>query len=218
MKQSDYQEANTEQEQAEKEQAGQEKKEKNIKKEIFSYVRAILAGIIIAWAVGHFVIINAEIPSESMMDRIQVGDRIFGLRLSYVFSDPERYDIVIFHYPVDGTAYIKRIIGLPGETVEIRDAKIYIDGSETPLKEDYLPEKWVYANDGYVFEVPKDSYLMLGDNRNVSLDARFWAEEAMNEGLADTEEEAREYTYVKKDEIMGEAMLKYYPKFDWLMQ
>ena len=103
------------------------------------------------------------------------GDRLLGLRLTYLFSDPQRGDIVVFKYPVDESVnYIKRIIGLPGETVEIRDSKVYINGSETPLEEDYLKEEWVDVNDGFTFQVPEDCYLMMGDNRNDSSDARYW--------------------------------------------
>lgn len=183
-------------------------------KELLSYVWIILFACVAAMAVNRYVLINAEIPSESMENLLTVDDRIFGCRLSYVFGEPERYDVVMFRYPVhEDTIYIKRIIGLPGETVEIRKGKIYIDGSETPIEEDYLPEKWTDGNDGYLFEVPKDSYLMLGDNRNLSEDARYWAQCALDDEVAANKEEAQKYTYVRKDQMIGRAILKYYPKF-----
>ena len=148
---------------------------------------------------------------------ISPGDRLFGNRLTYKFKDPERFDVVIFKYPVDEEEnYIKRIIGLPGETVTIENAKIYINDSETPLEENYLPEEWVIENDGYVFEVPEDCYLMLGDNRNVSEDARYWAEEAYEYGLADSVEDGESYTYVRRDKILGKAMFTYWPHFQLL--
>lgn len=183
-------------------------------KELLSYVWIILFACVAAMAVNRYVLINAEIPSESMENLLTVDDRIFGCRLSYVFGEPERYDVVMFRYPVhEDTIYIKRIIGLPGETVEIRKGKIYIDGSETPIEEDYLPEKWTDGNDGYLFEVPKDAYLMLGDNRNLSEDARYWAQCALDDGVAANKEEAQKYTYVREDQMIGRAILKYYPKF-----
>ncbi len=183
-------------------------------KELLSYVWIILFACVAAMAVNRYVLINAEIPSESMENLLTVDDRIFGCRLSYVFGEPERYDVVMFRYPVhEDTIYIKRIIGLPGETVEIRKGKIYIDGSETPIEEDYLPEKWTDGNDGYLFEVPKDSYLMLGDNRNLSEDARYWAQCALDDEVAANKEEAQKYTYVREDQMIGRAILKYYPKF-----
>ena len=64
------------------------------------------------------------------------GDRVFGNRLAYIFGEPKRFDIIIFRYPDDEKQlFIKRIIGLPGETVEIHDGQIFIDGSKTPLKD-----------------------------------------------------------------------------------
>ena len=98
--------------------------------ELWEYVKMILIVVVVVLIVNNFLLINAKIPSESMEDTIMTGDRIFGNRLAYLFSDPQRYDIVIFKYPDDETQlYIKRVIGLPGETVEIRDGKVYIDGS-----------------------------------------------------------------------------------------
>lgn len=183
-------------------------------KELLSYIWMIVFACALALLVNRYVLINAEIPSESMENLLQVDDRIFGCKLSYLFEEPQRYDVVMFKYPVDEeTIYIKRVIGLPGETVEIRDGSIYIDGSDTPIEENYLPEEWVEGNDGYLFEVPTDHYLMLGDNRNISEDARYWAQCAIDDGVADNKEEAQAYTYVHKDKLIGRAILKYYPKF-----
>ncbi len=192
-----------------------EEEEFSLAKEIFSYIKLIVAAIIIAFLLTHFVIVNAIIPSGSMENTIMTHSRVIGSRLSYLSAGPQRGDIVIFKYPVDeDVLYIKRVIGLPGETVEIKDGKIYINGSEEPLQEDYLPEEWTDYNDGYSFQVPEDSYLMLGDNRNVSLDARFWSEEAVKAGKASTSEEALSYTYVAEDKILAKAFLVYWPLSD----
>ncbi len=199
------------------EQERRERK-KNIFREVRSWVGVFAAAFALSIVVTRFVVINAEVPTESMEHLIEPGDRLFGFRLAYTFDGPKRYDVIIFRYPVDEKQnFIKRVIGLPGETVEIRDAKIYIDGSQTPLKEDYLPEKWVADNDGYVFEVPEDCYFVLGDNRNISLDARFWAGQAMQKGLADNAAEAVSYTYVRSDQILGRAVFKYYPEMESLL-
>jgi len=182
-------------------------------REILSWVEIIVAAFLLSMFVTKVILINATVPSGSMEHLIQPGDRLFGYRLSYVFSEPERFDVVIFKYPVDESEnYIKRIIGLPGEHVEIDNGKIYINGSDKPLKEDYLPEKWKYDNDGYEYDVPEGCYLCLGDNRNISLDARFWAEEAYDAGLAPSVAEAWDYTFVKESQILGKAVIKYWPK------
>lgn len=186
-------------------------------KELLSWLEIIVVAILVSLFLTRVVLVNALVPSSSMETLISPGDRLFGNRLTYKFKDPERFDVVIFKYPVDEEEnYIKRIIGLPGETVTIEDAKIYIDDSQTPLKENYLPEEWLVENDGYVFEVPEDCYLMLGDNRNVSEDARYWAEEAYEFGLADSVEDGEAYTYVHRDKILGKAVFTYWPHFQLL--
>ena len=186
-------------------------------KELLSWLEIIVAAILISLFLTRVVLVNALVPSSSMETLISPGDRLFGNRLTYKFKDPERFDVVIFKYPVDEEEnYIKRIIGLPGETVTIEDAKIYINDSEMPLEENYLPEEWLIENDGYVFEVPEDCYLMLGDNRNVSEDARYWAEAAYEFGLADSVEEGEAYTYVHRDKILGKAVFTYWPHFQLL--
>ena len=122
-------------------------------------------------------------------------DRVIGNRLAYHFSEPERGDIIIFKYPDDERQlYVKRIIGLPGETVTIEDAKVYIGEEEILLEEPYLKDEWKIDNDGYSFEIPEGSYLVLGDNRNNSKDSRYW-----------------ENTYVTEEKILGKAVFRYWP-------
>lgn len=188
-----------------------------IYEEIMSWVKPIAVAVVVALFLNHFIIVNATVPTGSMENTIQPGDRLMGNRLAYGKEKPERGDIVIFKYPVDESEnYIKRIIGLPGETVEILHGKIYINGSPKALEEPYLKEEWVIQNDGFIFEVPEGCYLMLGDNRNNSLDARYWADEAIRVGLANDRDEALNYCYVSEDKILGKAMFTYWPKFSKL--
>lgn len=177
----------------------QEKGEKNEKasnvKEILSWIIPFVAALLIAVFLKNYIIINANVPSGSMENTIMTGDRLIGNRLAYIRSNPKRGDIIIFHYPDnEQEIYVKRVIALPGEKVEVRDGKIYIDGSETPLDEPYLKEEWTVATGPYEFEVPEDSYLVLGDNRNDSWDARYWANK-----------------YVAEDKILGKAVFAYWP-------
>ena len=171
---------------------------KSIGKELWEYIKMIIFVLIFVLVVNNFLIINAKIPSPSMENTIMTGDRIFGNRLAYVLGDPQRFDIVIFRYPDDESQlFIKRIIGLPGETVEITDGKVYIDGSETPLDDSFTPETPT-GNYG-PYTVPENCYFMLGDNRNNSKDSRFW-----------------QNTYVERDAILGKAVLKYFPGIKFL--
>ena len=177
----------------------QEKGEKTEKtsnvKEILSWIIPFVAALLIAVFLKNYIIINANVPSGSMENTIMTGDRLIGNRLAYIKSNPKRGDIIIFHYPDnEQEIYVKRVIALPGEKVEVRDGKIYIDGSETPLDEPYLKEEWTVATGPYEFEVPEDSYLVMGDNRNDSWDARYWANK-----------------YVAKDKILGKAVFAYWP-------
>ena len=120
----------------------------------------------------------------------------------------------MFKWPVDNkTIFIKRVIGLSGETVRISDGRVYINNSKTPLKEGYLKEEWIDENDGMVFHVPEDSYFVMGDNRNNSDDGRYWAEDAIEEGVVKNKKDAEKFQYVKKKEIIGKAVFRYWGGF-----
>lgn len=195
-------------------EAKREAKRRAVIEEIISWIKSFAIMFCVALFLTNFIIINAVIPSGSMEDTIMTHDRLIGARFSYWFSEPERGDIVIFHYPVDEKKiYIKRIIGLPGETVRIENSGIYIDDSTEPLQEGYLKEEWDVLNDGFEFHVPEGCYLMLGDNRNWSEDARYWADNAVEEGLADNHQEAEKYAFVEKKKILGKAIFTYFSKF-----
>ena len=204
---------------AQQQNAQPEKKEEtSVKAEIISWIEVIAVAVILALLIDNFIIINATVPSGSMEKTIMTGDRVLGTRFSYWFSDPKRGDIVVFKYPVDeargkNTKFIKRIIGLPGETVEIKDGAVYINGDR--LEEDYINGTWKVENDGYTFEVPEDHYLMLGDNRNNSSDARYWPEIALREGVVSTVEEALPLSYVERKKILGKAYFCYWPFRDF---
>lgn len=165
-----------------------------ILKEIISWILVFAFAIIAATLIKTFIIYNVEVPSGSMENTIMIGDRAVTFRLSYLFQDPKRGDIIVFPFPDDEKVdYIKRIIGLPGETIEGKDGYVYINGK--PLEEPYVMAP--IDSDFGPYEVPEDSYFMMGDNRNNSADSRFW-----------------DIKFVKRDKIEGKALLKY-PDFTW---
>lgn len=136
-----------------------------------SFAKDILLGILI-W----FFLITAVgearmIPSESMEPTILVGDRVWTDKLFLRFGQIERGDILVFDPPIDSeVSFIKRVVGLPGEEVVIAHGKVWVDGE--PLDEPYIAEAPRYHY-GPV-KIPDGMYLMLGDNRNESLDGHVW--------------------------------------------
>lgn len=170
-----------------------------VRREIFSWVRLLVCAVAIAYVLSNFVIVNAKVPTPSMKNTILEGDRMIGFRLTYLFRDIQRGDVIIFQYPDDKSQnFVKRVIGLPGETIEILNGKVYINDSEVPLEEPYLMEE-PRGNFPRVL-IPEDSYFVMGDNRNGSHDSRYWTTTH----------------FVKKDEILGQALFIYWPRIDWI--
>ena len=173
-------------------------KGRRLAKEFCSYLIIIASALFVAVAINKFVIINAHIPSTSMVPTLKVDDRLIGLRLAYLFSEPERGDVVIFEHSFsEGTekeTLVKRIIGIPGDEILIDSGGVYVNGER--LSEDYLaaPMNVLSASE---FTVPENSYFVMGDNRNVSYDSRMW-----------------QNTYVTRDEIIARALFKYYPRLE----
>ncbi len=169
-----------------------DKKKKEVRKEAVAYFKIIISAVAIAVVLVLFIIMNAKVPSGSMKDTINEGDRIVGLRLAYAFSSPKRGDIIIFKYPDnESTKYVKRVIGLPGDTVSFKDGDVYINGEK--LNEPYLKTQHSTYASVESYTVPEGSYFMLGDNRENSKDSRFWNN-----------------TYVKKQKILAKVMFRYY--------
>lgn len=182
----------------EKEQEQENKKKQNFRKEVRSWIVCIVATLAITLFITNFVIVNASIPSGSMENTIMTGDKLIAFRTAYLFSEPKRGDVIIFKYPDDETEwYIKRVIALPGETIEVKDGKVYINKSKKSLKEPYIKEEPV--DDFGPYKVPDNGYFVMGDNRNSSNDAREW-----------------QTHYVTREEIIGKASFRYYPSLKWI--
>lgn len=153
--------------------------------------RDILETILLALVL--FLVINAfsariRVESISMEPTLKRGDFVLVDKISYRLSDPERGDIVVFYYPIDpNQKYVKRIIGLPGEKIDILDGRISINGLE--LSEPYIKAAPIYEGS---WTVPPDSYFVLGDNRNLSNDSHDWG-------------------MLPEDYIIGRGLLIYWP-------
>ena len=173
-----------------------QEEEVNIVKELLGMVVYVAFVILVVWFIITFVGQRTEVSGSSMYDTLEDGDNLWIDKLSYRFHDPERFDIVVFPYHDSSVFYIKRIIGLPGETVRIgEDGTIYINGEV--LEEDYGYETISPSMIGRAGEdivLGEDEYFVMGDNRNDSKDSRF--EEVGN---------------IKRDELEGKAVLRIWP-------
>ncbi|MGQ4649507.1 signal peptidase I [Lyngbya aestuarii] len=166
-------------------------------------IKTVALSGILALGIRSLVAEARYIPSESMVPTLQINDRLIIDKLSYRFTDPQRGDVVVFMPPDQAglclnpqskkpvapkEAFIKRIIGLPGETVKVKGEKVYINGK--PLQEKYISELTDY--DYGPVTVPDNSYLVLGDNRNNSCDGHYWG-------------------YVPRQNIIGKAIVRFWP-------
>jgi signal peptidase I len=135
-------------------------------------LQSLLVAVVLAFIIHTFIMQNFRIPSGSMIPTLQIQDYIFASKLSYRFNEPKRGDIVVFKYPKDTTRFfVKRLIAVGGESVALKNSKLYIDGRQ--VAEDYLPEGLRFPDYGPV-TVPEGNYFMMGDNRNNSSDSRDW--------------------------------------------
>lgn len=175
----------------------EEKQKKSKLREAISFMTPIVVALIIAIFLKTCIFANIVIPTGSMLNTIQEGDRIIASRLAYINDEPQRYDIIIFKYPDDETQlFAKRIIALPGETIEIKNGIVYItdrNGNESTARTDFITNCIPTGNFG-PYTVPLGSYFVMGDNRNDSWDSRYWDNKT-----------------VKKEKIVGKVKFRYFP-------
>ncbi len=182
----------------------------DVKSKIREYLEAIIIAVVIAFFIRTFIIQAFKIPSGSMKPTLQIGDHIlvtkfiYGVKIPVIrktiipLSEPKRGDIVVFIYPEDRSKdFIKRVVGLPGDTVEIKDKKIYLNGRL------YNDHHGVYTDDMIIpgaaqprdnfgpVTVPPGDYFVMGDNRDQSYDSRFWG-------------------FVDQRDILGKALIIYW--------
>lgn len=173
-----------------------EEEEFSLKDEIVDVITYIGIAFFLVAILIQFVVQRDVVDGESMMNTLQDEDNILVDKLTYQFSDPQRFDVVLFPYGEgdEELCFIKRVIGLPGETVQIsRSGDIFIDGEfleEYYGFEDIQQDKRYLAADGYTLQ--EDEYFVMGDNRNNSYDSR-------------------QIGGIKREDIIGRAVFRIYP-------
>lgn len=173
------------------------KRSSGLRGTVIEFIVIVIAALAIAWALTTFVVKPYRIPSGSMLETIQLEDRVLSEKVSYYFGEPQRGDIVTFVDPEDSSrVLIKRVIATGGQTVELKDGIVYVDGS--PLDESsYTLGKPSYeldsiANVTYPYTVPDGYIWVMGDNRTDSADSRYFGA-------------------VPIENVTGHAFCKYWP-------
>lgn len=143
------------------------------------FVESVVWAVAVALAIRTFLIAPFKIPSGSMRPTLIEGDRILVNKFLYRFREPQRGEIVVFRYPDDRKRpFIKRVAALGGETVELRDGELLINGAPTTLSPSLETTRYLnrgsYGQQGSIEEVPEEAFYVLGDNSSFSHDSRFW--------------------------------------------
>jgi signal peptidase I len=175
---------------------------------IQEWVESIIVAFILAMIIRAFVVQAFKIPTGSMRPTLLEGDLIlvnkfiYGAKVPFTnirlpaFSLPKRGDVVVFIYPEDRKKdFIKRLVGLPGETLEIKNGTIYINGApllDTVFNQRYYYNRGDFATEGQKIIVPADSFFVLGDNSASSKDSRYWG-------------------FVPRQNVLGKALIIYWP-------
>lgn len=160
------------------------------------YVESIVIAVILALFVRAFIVQAFKIPTGSMKPTLNENNRIFVNKFIYRFKAPQRGDIIVFKYPEDPKKdFIKRLIAVGGETLEIRDGSIIVDGKQVEneqIKSIFYYNRGEYGGMGQKITVPKDGFYVLGDNSASSRDSRYWGA-------------------VPKKYLIGKAFFRYWP-------
>lgn len=177
---------------------------------IREYAESIAIAILLALVIRTYLVQAFKIPSGSMEDTLLIGDHLlvskfmYGTKIPFVdkrvltIRDPRQGDVIVFEYPEDPSKdFIKRVIGVPGDVVEGKDKKVYVNGKlyenphEIHKEKDIIPKEMNPRDTFGPVTVPENSYFVMGDNRDRSYDSRFWK-------------------FVRRDQIKGLAFIKYW--------
>ena len=168
-----------------------EEKRSSFMRFVIDIIETLILSIILFAAINA-VSARIRVDGASMEPTLQSGEFVIVNKLAYTFGDPSIGDVIVFHLPRDpDQEYIKRVIGLPGDRVEIKDGEVFVNGEI--LSEEYIAASPVYEN---AWDVPSDSLFVLGDNRNNSSDSHNWGPVAM-------------------EFVIGKATFVYWPPTEW---
>ena len=190
-------------------------------REALEWAKTLILAMLFAWLFTKFVIVNAVVPTGSMEDTVNIKDRIIASRLSYVFSEPQRYDIIVFEgHDDDKRLFLKRVIGMPGDKLYIQGGEVYVEGIDGPLRSDFVKGELdgnyplpsirnshvtvPYDGSPPYITIPEGHYFVMGDNRTRSSDSRHW-------GIQDASR-----TFISSEQILGKGIFKYYPRIQSL--
>lgn len=179
----------------EQDQSTNVKKKRSLGRDILHITFYLIGVAVVASFLYHYVGQQVEVSGNSMEKTLSSGDRLILEKITYHVQDPKRYDIIVFHPNKEekDTYYIKRIIGLPKETVHIKDGHIYINGNK--IEENYGNEKMLQSGQAKKpMKLAEDEYFVLGDNRNNSQDSR-----SIKVGT------------VRKESIVGKVFVRIWP-------
>lgn len=164
-----------------------------------NWIKPLLIAAVLAVGIRTFLLGPYKIPTGSMRTTLLEGDRIFVDKISYRFREPQRGEVVVFKYPLDRKKdFVKRLVGLGGETLEIRDGSLYVNSQklQSPLSIAehfyYNREDWDYGKRGQKIVIPKGNLFVLGDNSAQSSDSRNWG-------------------FVPRKDMIGRAVLIWWP-------
>jgi signal peptidase I len=167
-----------------------------VKRVVREYVQSFVIAFILAMIIRTYVVQAFKIPTGSMIPTLKIGNRLLANKFIYRFKDPERGEVIIFKATIDKKkSFIKRLIGLPGETIEIKKGFVYVNGKrieDERITNNYYYNQGIYGKLGEQIQVPEDSYFVLGDNSGNSRDSRYWG-------------------FVPKKNVKGRAFLIYWP-------
>lgn len=175
-------------------------------KETVSWIKAVVIAAVIALLVRHFIFSNYMVRGESMMPTLQDGNRLIVNKIGYRISEPHRYDIIVFHAS-ENVDYVKRVIGLPGDSIVYRNDTLYVNGE--PAEENYLKAYKNHLPDGTKLtgdfslksltgkaRVPEGKLWVMGDNRQNS-------------------EDSRDFGFIDEKSVVGKLAFRYWPSSGW---